>query len=261
MLERSLTQVDVLRVCESVIASYESDRAVPATAWYFIGSYALGEPVDLSDIDLLAIGTGAIRYDGWAERERTRWHGRLELHQHYIGDLAFEPHVRFLAMLPAAVQIAGLDIREQVPELDLAQFQATAYRRFRDGVDQFLTDGELTRYARRSDGWPIFVVDAPDWTGEKVWTHDLVSFLGAGATAVGAVEALVAGSRSSAVANLAGLSGCAAWAEYIGKSLTFLRAENHYRVLEGEAFRGQLDDVCAAVPEFAQFVQQRIDHG
>jgi hypothetical protein len=245
-------------MCHSVMDSYAAGRVVPPTSWYLLGSFAVGDAVELSDVDLLAITEGPVLYDGWDNSERSRWRGRLELHQHYIADLALPPLVRFLPMLSEATRLAGDELRAHTPQLDITRFRATAFERFHAGVAEFSSHGSLIPNDRRSDGWPAFVVDAPDWTEEAFWTHELVLFLSAGATAVGAASGLVASSRPSAISNLAAVPDASQWATFVAESVEFLRAKNSYRVLDEESFRQSLEAICTTMPAFVGYVLDRI---
>jgi hypothetical protein len=245
-------------MCKSAMDSYVAGRAVPPTSWYLLGSFAVGDAVELSDVDLLAITKGPVLYDGWDNSERSRWRGRLELHQHYIADLALSPHVRFLPMLSEANLLAGDDLRAHTPALDITRFRATASERFHAGVAEFFSGDSLIPNDRRSDGWPAFVVDAPDWIEEALWTHELVLLLSAGATAVGAASGLVATGRQSAISNLAAVPDASRWATFVAESVEFLRVKNSYRVLDEDSFRQSLEAICTTMPSFVGYVLDRI---
>jgi hypothetical protein len=243
---------DVLECCEAVVASYVKNRAAPDTSWFLIGSQASGDAVELSDIDLLGVATAPMLFDGWEATERARWGGRLELHVVFLGDLNEVPHARFIPMLRTAVLTAGQDVREELPEVDLDAYRTTAIWRFRNGIDQFFPD-EIATLPNRVDGLPAYVVDAPAWTEVGVWTHDLVVFIGQGATAVTARHGLIAGSRAQAIDNLAGVDDAGEWADWARDSVEFLRTEHGYRVQDDPGYLDHLREISDRVPAFARF--------
>ena len=249
---------EVLRTCQAVIDSYQTGRGVPATSWFLIGSHAVGDNVDLSDIDMLGIATSSVIFDGWQDSERARWDGRVEIHVKYIGDLNLMHHAHLVPMLKGGILLAGDDVRASIAQLDLNAYRATVFYRFRRGVDQFFPDGPTGAPGPGPAGFPASVVDAPPWTGESVWTHDLVVFLGLGATAVGAVHGLVAGSRAEAIANLARAEGAAEWPSWVRESVDFLRRDHGYRAKSDREFLDRLDAISDQVPQFVSYCLDRI---
>lgn len=230
---------------QEVVDSY--GRAFPGgvASWYLTGSYADGSAIDLSDVDLLCVAD-PLHTDlyKWARTAQAPYASKVDILVLHPTSLNSVLNANAIPMLQGARLIAGRDIRDQLPPLDLRAYQETVGHKFGSDVAYFHPTGEVDGPPGPNQEFLGFVGPAKAWTGLDTWTHDVVVLVGKAATVIGATRGLVAGTRREALLQMRQIRGFGEWSRFCAHAVGRLRDQWHYRVPCNPGDRQFLRSIC-----------------
>jgi hypothetical protein len=230
---------------QGVVDSY--GRAFPggAASWYLTGSHADGSAIDLSDVDLLCIAD-PLHTDlyNWARTAQAPYSSKVDILMLHPSSLNTVLNANAIPMLQSARLIAGRDVRDQLPPLDLRAYQETVGYKFGRDVAHFHPTGAVDGPPSPHQEFLGFVGPAKAWTGMDNWTHDVVVLVGKAATAIGATRGLVAGTRREALLQMSQIREFGEWSLFCTDTVVRLRDEWHYRVPPNPGDRLFLRSIC-----------------
>jgi hypothetical protein len=240
-----VTHGPIPREATEAIASYGRSFPVGGASWYLTGSHADGSAIDLSDVDLLCLSDPLPpQLYNWARSIQEPYNANVDIVMLHPASLNSVLNANAIPMINAARHMAGPDVRDMLPPLDLRAYQETVGWKFGTDVAYFHPSGQVGGPPDPSEEFLGFVGPAKKWTGLDTWTHDVVVLVGKAATAMAATRGQVAGTRREALQRLQQVSGLEEWSHFCSDTVDLLRDQWRYRVPPEPDARRRLRSVC-----------------